>query len=142
VSLRAVTDTNGIVSEQTSFISAAAFLSDSITSSTIEAVTVSFLVNYAEINQVLSAEFGAANRIVSISDSFNSDDDNDSIIIYKPTIGSKIVAEQGPVNKLTTGAQDNKYVTTDINTPNRVVPLRGTSNRVVATQETKRLKVN
>jgi hypothetical protein len=142
VSLRAVTDTNGIVSAQSSFIDAAAFLSDSIVSSTIEAVSVSFLVDYTETNEVISAEFGAANRIVSISDSIIGTDENDSTILFAPSVGKTVVASQVPVNKLMAEVQGNKYVTADINTPNRVVPLRGTPKRVVATQEIKRLKVN
>ena len=116
VSLRAVTDSNGIVSAQSSFIDAGGFLSDSIASSTIEAVLVSFLVNYTETTTTSSNDFGGIDLSnIDIYDYIIGTDGTDSTILYKPTTGVKLVAEEDSLRKLSANDPlSNKIKTTVI----------------------------
>jgi hypothetical protein len=96
VFLREVTDSNGVVSVESSFIDARAFLNDINSSSDTQEVLVDFAGDYTDTQQLSS--FEETFLSVNINDYINGIDFNDALIIFKQVPGSAVFANQSPVS--------------------------------------------
>jgi hypothetical protein len=110
VSLQAVTDSNGVVSAQSSFINASAFLFESNATSDDQAFSILFLVNYTDIQEVYSAEYVFGDSNAQLYEYINVTDYNDSAVIFKQVPGAKVVAQQDSLRKVSASTQVNKRV--------------------------------